>query len=349
MKNKILIYGANGFSAKLIIKEFEKYGISPVLAGRNADKVFAVADIYKLDYRVFGLDDPQLIKQNLSDIQTVLNCAGPFRFTAEKLIDSCIESGTNYLDITGEIPVFEYAFSIDKDAENNNVVVLPGVGFDVIPTDTLAKRLSGLMPDATELELGFQSVGGKLSHGTMLSTLESLKDNGKIRLNGEIVDSPVGYFTKEFDRQGFNFTGITIPWGDVSTAFHSTGIPNIKVYMGIPSSTKIFSRIAGDVTRIAGIDMINRGLKMLVNKTVTGPGQSQRNSTKVYVWGAVRNNSGSEIMEAYQVMEGYNLTAKGAVESVKRVNSGEVKPGFKTPSLAFGADFLNQFTINRIF
>lgn len=349
MKDKILIYGANGYSARLIIDELENRNVKPILAGRNADEIYKYSTLFKLPYKVFSLEDVKTIDENLSNIKTVLNCAGPFQFTAQPLIEACLRTGTNYLDITGEIPVFELALSKNKEAEEAGIVILPGVGFDVIPTDCLASKLHSKMPDAKSLKLGMKNVGGKISHGTWITSLEMMKSGGKVRKEGSLIDSPIGEKSVSFEKSNFKFSGISIPWGDVASAYYSTNIPDIEFYMAIPEMLLPAGRIASDISKLAGVNLINKAFKLLIDKTVVGPGETSRRSAKIYIWGKVENSSGESYEECYQVMEGYNLTSVGASVSAIKVNDGEVSPGAKTPSMAFGCDFMDQFVLSRVF
>jgi short subunit dehydrogenase-like uncharacterized protein len=348
IKNKLMVYGANGYSAQLIIDELIERGIKPILAGRNFEAIKNVATKYSCDYRVFDLNYDNESKNSLEDIHTLLNCAGPFKYTAKDMIDYCLSTKTNYLDITGEIPVFAYAFGCNNRAKESGIVILPGAGFDVIPTDCLAKRLSEQMPDALNLKLGFVNRKGGISRGTMLTSLEFISGKGKIRKNGKVIDSPLGEFSIKVKHRNFSMYAVSIPWGDVFTSFISTGIPNIEVYMGINKILFASRRLALLLLNLFNIPFIKRLSTNYVSKNFTGPDKIMRDSTETYIWGMVENEKGERIEQIYRVMEGYNLTAKGAAESALRIMKNELKPGTYTPSLAFGSDFLNFFVIEKI-
>src|SRR5262249_25235762 len=142
-------------------------------------------------------------------------------------------AGVHYVDITGEIAVFESIMARDDEAKKRNVTLLPGAGFDVVPTDCLAAILAERMRDATELALAFYTNGSELSRGTKKTMLEGIGDGGAIRRDGKIVRVPVAYDVREIPFSCGARSALTIPWGDVSTAFHSTGIPNIRVYLAM--------------------------------------------------------------------------------------------------------------------
>ncbi|MGA8809555.1 MAG: saccharopine dehydrogenase NADP-binding domain-containing protein, partial [Thermoanaerobaculia bacterium] len=187
-----LIYGANGYTGELIAREAVRRGHKPVLAGRNAEKLAPPAKELGLESRAFPLDKPQL-----DGVDAVLHCAGPFVHTSAPMVRACIAAGVHYLDITGEIPVFEEIMARTDDAARAGVTLIPGVGFDVVPTDCLGAMLAARLPGATELELAFYSPGAEISRGTLKTMIESIGDGGAIREDGKIVRVPPAYDAKE--------------------------------------------------------------------------------------------------------------------------------------------------------
>lgn len=175
-----MIYGANGYTGELIAREAVRQGLKPILAGRNQTKVAELAQELGLEFRAFGLDEVTQISKQLEGLHLVMHCAGPFSSTSKPMMQACINAGAHYLDITGEISVFELAQSLDAQAQQANIVLCPGVGFDVIPTDCVAAALKEALPDATHLALGFDSKTG-LSPGTAKTSTEGMADGGKIR------------------------------------------------------------------------------------------------------------------------------------------------------------------------
>ncbi|VEG89935.1 saccharopine dehydrogenase family protein [Legionella spiritensis] len=230
-----MIYGANGYTGELIAREAKVQGLNPILAGRHEHDIKAMADELGFQSLIFDLTDQNNIKKQLAEVSLILNCAGPFSSTSVPMINACLQAGVHYIDITGEIAVFEYANSQHPRAEAANVVLCPGVGFDVIPTDCLAAALKEALPDANQLTLGFDSDSG-LSPGTAKTAVEGLALGGRVRLNGKITKVPLAWKTRNIDFGHGEKLAVTIPWGDVSTAYYTTGIPNIEVY--IPMSQR---------------------------------------------------------------------------------------------------------------
>jgi len=101
-----LIYGASGFTGKLIVDLAVKKGLRPVIAGRTEEKIKPLAQQYGLDYLTFGLENQATLVRHLKQFPLVLNCAGPFSRTAQPMVEACLVAKTHYLDITGEIEVY---------------------------------------------------------------------------------------------------------------------------------------------------------------------------------------------------------------------------------------------------
>src|SRR4051812_12796166 len=194
-----MIYGANGYTGELAAREAVRKGHAPILGGRNAEAVGRLAGELGLPSRVFSLDDPQGTAAELYGVQAVLHCAGPFVHTSAPMADACLATGAHYLDITGEIAVFESILVRGEEAKKAGVALLPGVGFDVVPSDCLAARLAAALPDATELILAFASDRGEASRGTLKTMIESMPDAGSVRRDGEIVPVPVAFDVREID------------------------------------------------------------------------------------------------------------------------------------------------------
>ena len=328
-----LIYGANGYTGELIAREAVRRGLKPILAGRNAEKLEILAKELGLESRAFPLDRPRL-----DGVDAVLHCAGPFVHTSRPMVRACIDAGVHYLDITGEFKVFECIMAKNDAASRAGVTLIPGVGFDVVPTDCLAAMLAARLPGATELELAFYSPGAEISRGTLKTMIENISVGGVIRYEGKIVAVPAAFDAKEIPFSIEPRMAMTIPWGDVSTAFHSTGIPNIRVYTGAsPKSVARMRRIRFFLP-VLGIKPVKRLLQTFVNRR-TGPGVEQRTKGRTYLWGRVANAS-SEVTMTMTTPEGYAFTVLSALAAVERLLASPKRPGSFTPSKFFGAEFV---------
>lgn len=337
-----MIYGVTGYTGKLILEEAVKRGEKPVIAGRNLESLKALSNQYNLPYKAFSLDNPYEIFNHIQGVKAVLHCAGPFSQTSRPMLDACLKSHIHYLDITGEIDVFEAVFKRKKEAQDQNCIAIPGVGFDVLPSDCLAALLKKKMPDATHLELAFHG-WGKLSPGTTKTIIENLSRGSRIRKEGVIQDIPA--FSLSTMAQ---FSDASIPvhvaaWGDVSTAYYSTGIPNITVYAEAPTALVKFRKVLEKVAPLTQIQPIQKALKKTIEKYVKGPTKEEQARGKVHLWGRVKNSKGESKEATLDVCEAYHFTALTAVTSVQKILSLSIPGGCYTPSLAFGPEIIESF------
>ncbi|WP_414430964.1 saccharopine dehydrogenase family protein [Alcanivorax sp. IL3] len=338
---KWMIYGANGYTGELIAREAVRRGQKPVLAGRSQAKIQKLADELKLDAASFSLDSHEPAYQKLKGISLVLNCAGPFSATAEPLMKACVAARTHYLDITGEISVFELAQSLSEKARSAGIVICPGVGFDVIPTDCVAASLKAALPNATHLALGFDSRSG-FSPGTAKTSVEALAQGGKIRRHGKIVTVPMAYEVRLIDFGDGEKEAMTIPWGDVSTAYHSTGIPNIKVF--IPGSPRMIksAKYASYVRPLLGIKLVQKLIKARIAKTVKGPDEATRTQMPTFVWGEATNSRGEKKTARIHTDNAYSLTITGSLAVIEHLMDAQPVGGAYTPSKLTGADLVTR-------
>jgi short subunit dehydrogenase-like uncharacterized protein len=266
-----MIYGANGYTGELIARAAVALGMKPVLAGRSADKIKALANELGLPHRVFDLSGPQTEwMEQLQGMQVVLLAAGPFSATAAPMARACIEAGAHYLDITGEIDVFEHLHSLHEVAKAAGVVLCPGVGFDVIPTDCVALALKEAMPDATHLALGFETAM-KLSPGTLKTSLESAPQGGRVRRDGRLVKVPLAHEVRHIDFGRGEKLAVAVPWGDVSTAFHTTGIPNVTVFIPSTRLGVWFMKLGNVFKPVLAMPWVQAALQRLAGALVKAP------------------------------------------------------------------------------
>lgn len=342
MKN-FMVYGSYGYTGNLIVEQAVKSGLSPLLAGRDEKQLRAQAGKFGLPYRAFSIENSAALDAALMEVDAVLHCAGPFVLTFQQMAEACIRTNRHYVDISGEIEEFEALALMDEKAKAAGVMLLPGGGFDVVPSDCLIAHAAGKLPSATHVELFIKSVGGGISRGTARSGIENMHREGRIRRDGKIVRVPNLWGIKEMDFGRGPTKLVSMGWGDVSTAYHSTGIPNVSVYMGFP---KIMLNLMG-MTRILGPLLYSRTarnlLKSLAGKLLpAGPSRSQNEHGFSLLIAEVRGG-GQTIRAKLRAPEGYALTALTAVGIMQRILAGEYVPGFQTPSGVYGADFILQF------
>lgn len=346
MSDRILLYGANGYTGSLIARLAVQRGLHPILAGRNEEKIKPLAAYLNLEYRSLALNDTKALETELQNVVAVLHCAGPFQQTWKAMVTACLRTKTHYLDITGEWTVFEAIAALDAEAKAAGVMLLPGVGFDVVPSDCLAAHLKGRMPAAQKLAIAFQMATtneldlSSLSRGTLNTMLAGQSRPGIVRRDGVLTRVPAAWKTRTIDLgRGPVFTA-TIPWGDVSTAYYSTGIPDIEVYAALSPSRYRMMLASRYLGWFLSLPVVKNFQKRAIAKRPPGPTDLQRQQGIALLWGEVEDKAGNKLISRLQCPEGYTLTAKTAVTIAEKVLAGQLKAGFQTPSLAYGADFI---------
>ena len=343
-KRGLLLYGANGYTGKLILEVALREGLRPVLGGRRAEAVEPIAKAHGLPSLCFGLEDPGTVARLLEPFSALLLAAGPFSKTSAPALEASLQAKTAYLDITGEVAVFEAAFARDAEAKKAGIPVLPGTGFDVVPSDCLARALSEALPGAETLALAFR--GFKPSAGTMKTMVEGAHKGGLVRKGGKLVVVPSAWKTMEVPLPNPRLA-MTIPWGDLSTSWRSTGIPDIEVYMAVPPSAVANARRMRRLAPILGLPFVQAFLMKRIEKSVKGPTAEDRERECSFLWGRVTKGAGS-VTGTLETLEGYTLTAETSVAIAKRVLAGEVAPGVHTPSQAFGSRFIETIRGSKL-
>jgi short subunit dehydrogenase-like uncharacterized protein len=250
-----------------------------------------------------------------------------------------MKAGVHYLDITGEVAVFEGLAARSAAAREAGVMLLPGVGFDVVPSDCLAAHLKRRLPSATRLALGFQALG-RVSRGTATTMAENVHRGGLVRQDGMLRRVPAAWKTRVIDFGTGPVKAITIPWGDVSTAYHSTGIPNVEVYMAAPLGLRLAARASRPFGWLLGSRLVQRLLRRRIRRRPPGPTEEERARSRSYLWGEAVNSAGQTVVARLQGPDGYTVTVLAAVAVVERVLAGDAPAGFQTPSTAYGCDFV---------
>lgn len=337
-----MIYGVTGYTGKLILEEAVKRGEKPIIAGRNAETLKLLSSQFDVPYKMFSLENPKEVVAGIECVKAVLHCAGPFSQTSRPMLDACLQLGIHYLDITGEIDVFEAVFERKKEAQDKNCIVIPGVGFDVLPSDCLAALLKKKMPDATHLELAFHG-WGKLSPGTSKTIIENLSRGSRIRKEGIIIDIPAFSLSSKAQFSDASLTVHVAAWGDVSTAYYSTAIPNITVYAEAPKPLVKLRKVLETLAPLTQIPIVQNALKKNIEKYVKGPTKEEQKKGKVHLWGRVRNAKGESKEATLDVCEAYHFTALTAVTSVQTILNLKLPGGCYTPSLAFGPEIIETF------
>jgi short subunit dehydrogenase-like uncharacterized protein len=336
-----LLYGATGYTGELIAREAARRGLRPRLAGRDAERVGPLARDLGLESAVVALSDAEGLERALADVPLVLHCAGPFPRTWRPMFEAALRSGRHYLDINAEWDVHDTMARRDADARAAGAMVLPGVGFDVVPTDCLAARVAAKLPGATQLAIVVQHLPwrderGRLrnpsgSRGTLSSMLSGRFAHGRVRRGGVLVETPIADTSRRFDLGAGPTRATRFPLAEVSTLYHSTGVPNVEAYVSLPRALLLALGYLGPLlVRVPLMRLLPRG----------GPSAAERANGGSLVLAEARDDAGSTVVGTLATPQAYAFTVASALAAVERVLRGEANRGFQTPSTAFGADFV---------
>lgn len=340
--NSFLLYGANGYTGELIARHARDYNLHPTLAGRKKEAIEPLAKKLNLPYLIFDLDDSSNLIDIFKKFKLVVNCAGPFQFTAKPIIEACLVTETHYIDINGDLSVFEMIHKYDEAAKKKGIMLLPGAGFDVVPTDCLALKLKKFLPDATHLQLAFASVGGAISHGTATTMINKLGMGGAVRREGKIEHRPLGHKSMWIQAGEERFFVMTIPWGDVYTSYITTHIPNVDVYTKVPRRLYYMLKLQFAFNWLLRKKFLRNYLQKKINKRAPGPSDEKREKAFSIVWGKATNAHGNEVTTYIKTSDGYTLTLHSSLIIAKKILEGNFKVGFQTPALAYGEQLVAE-------
>lgn len=336
----IVIYGSYGYTGALIVDLCRQKGATAILAGRNREALARQSQSSGYPHQVVDSSDLEGLKKLLAPAEVVIHCGGPFKHTAATMVQACLATQTHYTDITGEYQVFEALAGRDAEAKQAGIMIMPGTGFDVVPSDCLAAHLKSRMPDATHLQLAFATNQPGMSRGTRKTSVESLGSGGLIRKDGKLTRVPLGHDVLNIDFGAFRINALCIPWGDIATAWRSTGIPNIEVYMGATDTMISRARWSNYLGWLLRRSSVQRYLMKQIDRQAPGPSEEKREKGKSFLWGRARNARGDERVSRLVTLSGYTLTAQTAFLIAEKIIAGNRKTGYQTPSTAYGADLI---------
>jgi hypothetical protein len=339
-KYDVLLYGSYGYTGKLIASECLNRKLSVLLCGRNEDLLQLQSESIGYPFEVVAMHQSDKLMNVLGQCKLVIHCGGPFMLTARKMIEACVATSTHYLDITGEYGVFQLAHSYHQEAKDAGIMLMSGTGFDVVPTDCISVYLKNQLPSATNLQLAFAMRPSGVSRGTAKTAAMHLEAETMIRHSGVLVSS--GKFPKlvDIDFGAFKSKAIGISWGDIVTAFYSTGIPNIEVFV---AADKKFIRNIFTSRRLSWLlsaKWVKKILMNIIDSRVSGPNSEHLIHGKCYVYGKVTDDNGNFREVRLEAPNGYRLTAQMAVHIAHKVLNGNFVAGYGTPAGVYGSELI---------
>jgi short subunit dehydrogenase-like uncharacterized protein len=366
MRSNLLIYGVTGYVGGLISHLAAAAGLPHLAAGRDLELVTAHADPLMLPARTFSLSDPAKVGRALGDVAVVLNAAGPFAETALPLAEACLRAGAHYLDLADEVPELEAIRRLDARAREAGIMLLPGVGLGVLPTDALAARLKRRLPSAVRLRLALETVGG-MSRGSLRTLFRDLRRGAGVkRRGGELIPACAGEERLVLDLGGGRRVAVTDPWrGDPASAWWSSVYPEIDVYAVHPawlrwlglvrwlqwppwlrsprSARRLPRRALGSPLRAL---LASRGGRALVRRAIAlrpaGPAEAELAAGLTRIWAQAEDAAGHRVTARLRGPERHLFTARTALWVAQRVLAGRLRVGFQTPATAYGPDLVDR-------
>ena len=336
---RFVLYGAYGFTGRLLVEEAVRRGHRPILAGRSREKLGPIAETHGLEAVAVSLDDRDELERLVGRARLVIHAAGPFAETSEPMVRACLAQRAHYLDITGELAVLRASFAHDRRAREARVAVMSGVGFDVVPSDCLALHVARRIERPSRLRIAIAGVPSP-SAGTAKSALGAIRAGGAVRRHGEIVEAPLFGDALEVAFGDRPRTVVPAPLGDLETAHRSTGIQDIETYLAQPRATVAAIRAMGPlllraVERPAWRDRVFR----LIDARAHGPSELALASERSHVWAQATNARGDRAESWLEGPEVYAWTARLAWDCAEAVLKRQIV-GALSPAQAFGADFV---------
>jgi short subunit dehydrogenase-like uncharacterized protein len=301
-----------------------------------------MASALSLEWRTACVDDPDGLRSMLTSVSVLMNTAGPFTTTAMPLIDACIDSGAHYLDITGEAGVIEETTRAHDAAVRRGVMLMPAVGFEVVASDCLAAHVARRLPAAMVLRLGFHK-SQPSSRGSLRTCIDTNGQGVLVRRHRKLVRVPPGSLVHYFDFGQGPQMSLAVSLGDVSSAYFSTGIPDVEAYLC--ATLPIWCAITANQYWgwLLSTPSFRALLKTQLELLTADPTAHERNTG----WGALvaeaTDANGRCVRSRLRTGDVYWYTAQSAVAVAEKCLSGEFRPGFQTPSQVYRADFALSF------
>jgi len=339
---RLLIYGVTGYTGRLVAAQAKARGLDVVLAGRSAERVRPLAQSLRLPWRAVGLDEPSRLDKVLDHVDVMLNLAGPFMMTARPALESCLRTNTHYLDVTGELAVFQDLHRYDSRARTRGIMVMPGIGFAALASDCLAAHVASRLPKAQFLRLGI-SRPDIFSRGTLKTMFSLVRERVSIRREGRLTSVPVGRLERTFDYGEGQRVSTAVNWADVYTAYYTTGIPNIEVYAEAGVFERGFYQLGAWFAEPMKLAPWQWMQDLQASMWPEGPSEAERAASRRVIVAEAEDQWRRQVCSRLTTPDGYSFTADVALTVAERVLAGEYQAGFQTPAGVYGADFVLAF------
>jgi saccharopine dehydrogenase (NAD+, L-lysine-forming) len=338
----VVVYGATGYTGRLVAAELARQNVAFAVAGRDAGKLDALVRALGRPVEAISapLDDAAALERMAARARVVLDCAGPFARWGKPVQDAALAAGRHFLDVTGEAGYMRDTAQRDAEARARNIALVNAVGFDVVPTDAaavLAAEAAGTPPERVWIAFGNRGAGP--SQGTSRSMLDGARFGGAAFVDGKLRPEPVGARRWEapLPEPLGRRSCISIPWGDLATAPRSTGAREVRTFIAVGRATARWAQALAPAARLLGLAPLRALGERYIRRLPEGPSDEQRAHSN---FGVYAEATGSQGTRGVWVAggNGYDFTARSAVLCARLAARPEFAArGALTPSQAFGA------------
>lgn len=330
MSKRILIYGATGFTGTALVARALECGLRPIIAGRNAGALRQMAEHFDLPFRCAEVRDATELRL-ASGVELVLNAAGPFSATAVPILESCLAEGAHYVDVCGELGVFKALSARHAEAHTRGIALLPGAGLLVCASDCLAMHLARMLDGIHSLKLGIARPT-LLRRGSLKTIATIVDDHIEVRNGGVLERRPVGARGSIFDFGSGEVWCTSVSGAELVACYHSTGAPNIEVFMPAGAAERLMHRWAARLTPVIQSPIATALLHGVLDHSVS---PEPENGSPQVVVGLAEDRAGRRVCARLTTPEPYQATAIFALALVERLLCIPTT-GFITPSALYG-------------
>jgi short subunit dehydrogenase-like uncharacterized protein len=345
----IAVYGATGFTGRLVAAELRRRGAEMVLSGRNPAKLEILAEEIGpgVEMQAARLDDPASLRELLEPCAAVISCAGPFQLHGEPVLAAAVETGTHYLDTTGEQPFMRTVFEeYGARAERAGVALVTAMGFDYVPGDLIAALTAGAEP-VDEIVLAYWVKDFGPTRGTALSALGMMAGGDVEWRDGALLPASqrVGRGTWDFGPPIGTQRMVRYPAGEHITVPRHVRTKRVRTLLSASTAVPLPGPAASLLMAPFQLVLrtpVRRALEALIPRLPEGPSAESRRKSR-FVVACEARSEGGRTWGTVTGSDPYGLTARTTVEGALRcATPGYGRRGALAPSQAFDpADFLD--------
>jgi len=343
MSGQLTILGATGYTGRLCAQVAQERGLDVVLAGRNPDKLGALArELGGPRTAVVDVTDGAALRALADASEVLLTTVGPYGLHGRPAVHAAIDGGAHYIDVSGEVPFIAWVREQDEAARAAGVTLCPGFGFDGFPGDLLAGMAAALLgAPVDEARVAYLVRRGRVSGGTFRTMVSMAGAPGAAWVGGRLVDEPIGAdaWRAPYPEPLGIRPAVSAPMPDVATLGPSTGAHTARAYMVAPGA-RVMPKIAAPLQAVLGAVMrspAGDAVRRFADGMPEGPAPGDRARTRTAVLAEVRG--GHDTARVWcRLSDLYLATAHIAVGVAQRLMDGPSPSGAVTPTQLFGPD-----------